>query len=177
MTIKWGSHFQAASFLISHFLFRKLGGQVKRQSASPRRKPSAAKNQVAPSREMLAWRITLWPLVAQIYSLEKDFHAKRKQKNGYENTAAAKRRCQISMSLHPISQVEMEMKLELWTIFFGFYNLDLEGLCFFRGKKKEKRSLINVCWMNDQCMFCWIVVKKIKTPRQLILSPCWSLTS
>ena len=30
------------------------------------------------------------------------------------------------------------MKLELWTIFFGFYNLDLEGLCFLREKKKKK---------------------------------------
>lgn len=152
---------------------------MKRQkTASPRRKPSAAKNQVALSRETVAWRITLWPLVAQIHSLEKDFHAKRKQKNRYENTAVAKRRRQISMSLHPMSQVELEMKPELGTIFFGFYNLDLEGLCFFREKRKrkEKRSLINVCWMNDQCMFCWIVVKKIKTPRQLILSPCWSLT-
>lgn len=123
----------------------------------------------------VAWRITLWPLVVQIHSLEKDSHAKRKQKNRYENTAEAKRRCQISVSLHPVSHVELEMKLELWTIFFGFYNLDLEGLCFLRGKKRKKVP-DKFCWMNDRCIFCWIVVKKRKTPRQLILSPCWSLT-
>ena len=118
----------------------------RQKTTSPRRKPSEAKNQVAPSRENSGLKNnSLTTCSPDPQPWERLSCQEKRKEQVWKYSGGKEKMPEFNVTASYITSTAGN-GTRLWTIFFGFCNLDSEGLCFLRGKKR-KRS--DKCLLNE----------------------------